>query len=225
LFISVDSDGGGAAGEHAEGVSSQPSCPLREQDRFLPIANITRIMKRAIPKSGKIAKDARECVQETVSEFVSFITSEASDRCSHEKRKTINGEDVLFAMSTLGFDPYVEPLRLYLQKYREVSLITSLSRKTDETSSNSGVTGTIDYRCDNMRFWLSACNCQVPTPTSQNLAIRTANSDFYRRLTHQLLGRLKFKISNLQIYLPKKANSEKLGLGIGNPCRIVFFFF
>ncbi len=29
---------------------------------------------------------------------------------------------------------------------------------------------------------------------------------------------------NLQIYLPKKANSEKLGLGIDNPRRIVIFF-
>lgn len=69
----------------------------------------------------QIAKDARECVQECVSEFISFITSEASDRCHMEKRKTINGEDILFAMTTLGFDNYVEPLKLYLQKYREVT--------------------------------------------------------------------------------------------------------
>ncbi|KAF2885655.1 hypothetical protein ILUMI_20506 [Ignelater luminosus] len=95
--------------------------PLREQDRFLPIANVAKIMKRAIPETGKIAKDARECVQECVSEFISFITSEASDRCHMEKRKTINGEDVLFAMSTLGFDNYVEPLKIYLQKYREAA--------------------------------------------------------------------------------------------------------
>jgi hypothetical protein len=27
----------------------------------------------------------------------------------------------------------------------------------------------IDYRCDDSRFWLSPHNCQVPTPTSQNL--------------------------------------------------------
>jgi hypothetical protein len=27
----------------------------------------------------------------------------------------------------------------------------------------------IDYRCDNGSFWLSTHNCQVPTPTSQNL--------------------------------------------------------
>nr|CAH7756405.1 unnamed protein product [Callosobruchus chinensis] len=95
--------------------------PLREQDRFLPIANVAKIMKKAIPEAGKIAKDARECVQECVSEFISFITSEASDRCHMEKRKTINGEDILVAMSTLGFDNYVEPLKIYLQKYREVS--------------------------------------------------------------------------------------------------------
>ena len=34
---------------------------------------------------GKIAKDARECAQECVSEFISFITSEASDRCQVNK--------------------------------------------------------------------------------------------------------------------------------------------
>ncbi|KAG7235814.1 hypothetical protein INR49_002113 [Caranx melampygus] len=76
-------------------------------------------MKNAVPQTGKIAKDAKECVQECVSEFISFITSEASERCHQEKRKTINGEDILFAMSTLGFDMYVEPLKLYLQKFRE----------------------------------------------------------------------------------------------------------
>ncbi|XP_022202732.1 nuclear transcription factor Y subunit B-4 [Nilaparvata lugens] len=97
------------------------NCPLREQDRFLPIANVAKIMKKAIPETGKIAKDARECVQECVSEFISFITSEASERCHMEKRKTINGEDILFAMTTLGFDNYIEPLKLYLQKYREAT--------------------------------------------------------------------------------------------------------
>jgi hypothetical protein len=39
-----------------------------------------------------------------------------------------------------------------------------------------------------------------------------------------LLGRLKSTIPNLQMYLPKKANSDKLGLGIDNPCRIIFEF-
>jgi hypothetical protein len=33
-------------------------------------------MKRALPSNAKIAKDAKETVQECVSEFISFITSE-----------------------------------------------------------------------------------------------------------------------------------------------------
>ncbi|VVD04060.1 unnamed protein product [Leptidea sinapis] len=109
------------------------SGPLREQDRFLPIANIAKIMKRAIPDKGKIAKDARECVQECLSEFISFITSEASDRCQTEKRKTINGEDVLYAMNALGFDNYVEPLRTYLKKYREIVLSPVTINKLNKT--------------------------------------------------------------------------------------------
>lgn len=36
---------------------------LREQDRFLPIANISRIMKKSLPDNAKIAKDAKETVQ------------------------------------------------------------------------------------------------------------------------------------------------------------------
>lgn len=92
---------------------------LREQDKWLPIANVYRIMKGALPRNAKVSKEAKECVQECVSEFVSFITSEASEKCSTEKRKTVNGEDVLYAMASLGFENYAEVLKIYLTKYRE----------------------------------------------------------------------------------------------------------
>lgn len=65
--------------------------------------------------------------QECVSEFICFITSEASDKCKQEKRKTINGEDLLWAMSTLGFDKYVDPLKIYLAKCTSLVCV-SLSR-------------------------------------------------------------------------------------------------
>uniref|UniRef100_A0A915JE70 Transcription factor CBF/NF-Y/archaeal histone domain-containing protein n=1 Tax=Romanomermis culicivorax TaxID=13658 RepID=A0A915JE70_ROMCU len=139
---------------HQQGTSSssnfkqdRQSSPVRilgEQERFLPMANIGRIMKHYIPDNGKVAKDAKECMQECISEFISFITSEASERCREEKRKTISGEDILCkimifgnlhiyaimeekraslvviidAMETLGLEPFVEPLKSYLQKYR-----------------------------------------------------------------------------------------------------------
>jgi len=93
---------------------------VKEQDRWLPIANVARIMKLALPENAKIAKEAKECMQECVSEFISFITSEASEKCQQEKRKTVNGEDILFAMTSLGFENYSEALKIYLSRYREI---------------------------------------------------------------------------------------------------------
>uniref|UniRef100_A0A0D2XCU3 Transcription factor CBF/NF-Y/archaeal histone domain-containing protein n=1 Tax=Fusarium oxysporum (strain Fo5176) TaxID=660025 RepID=A0A0D2XCU3_FUSOF len=69
---------------------------------FAPVA---RIMKNALPENAKIAKEAKECMQEC--------------KCQQEKRKTVNGEDILFAMTSLGFENYAEALKVYLSKYRE----------------------------------------------------------------------------------------------------------
>ncbi|KAF7815968.1 nuclear transcription factor Y subunit B-3-like [Senna tora] len=112
-----DNDSGGAPNM---GANANSELSPREQDRFLPIANVSRIMKKALPANAKISKDAKETVQECVSEFISFITGEASDKCQREKRKTINGDDLLWAMTTLGFEDYVEPLKIYLHRFREM---------------------------------------------------------------------------------------------------------
>jgi hypothetical protein len=49
-----------------------------------------------------------------------IIPTIASEKCHQEKRKTVNGEDILFAMTSLGFENYAEALKIYLSKYREV---------------------------------------------------------------------------------------------------------
>ncbi|KAG1342436.1 nuclear transcription factor Y subunit B-3 [Cocos nucifera] len=111
----------------------------KEQDRFLPIANVSRIMKRSIPANAKISKEAKETVQECVSEFISFITGEASDKCQREKRKTVNGDDLLWAMTTLGFENYVGPLKVYLNKYRETEgEKNSMARQGDQSANEEG---------------------------------------------------------------------------------------
>jgi hypothetical protein len=78
---------------------------------------------------------AKEFVQKCVSEFISFITSEASQKCAREKRKTVNGSDLIWALSILGafrcdnrltfsssrfagFDTYVRNLNVYLHNLR-----------------------------------------------------------------------------------------------------------
>lgn len=84
-------------------------------------------MKSALPDNAKISKEAKECMQECVSEFISFVTSEATERCSAERRKTVNGEDILFALMSLGFENYSEVLKIYLAKYRHVSICSNLN--------------------------------------------------------------------------------------------------
>ena len=48
--------GGGAPEPPGPPGAAAAAC---EQDRFLPIANISRIMKKALPGNAKIAKDAK----------------------------------------------------------------------------------------------------------------------------------------------------------------------
>ncbi|XP_028752919.1 nuclear transcription factor Y subunit B-3 [Neltuma alba] len=140
-----DNDSGGAQNAANNAHGSEQS--LREQDRFLPIANVSRIMKKALPANAKISKDAKETVQECVSEFISFITGEASDKCQREKRKTINGDDLLWAMTTLGFEDYVEPLKIYLQRFREMEGEKSVAARDKDggvggaNAANSGFEG------------------------------------------------------------------------------------
>ncbi|OVA19057.1 Transcription factor [Macleaya cordata] len=128
-----DNESGGQNNSRGDNEFSQ-----REQDRFLPIANVSRIMKKALPANAKISKDAKETVQECVSEFISFITGEASDKCQREKRKTINGDDLLWAMTTLGFEEYVEPLKIYLQKFREMEGEKSSMGRPEKDGSGGG---------------------------------------------------------------------------------------
>ncbi|XP_006647824.1 nuclear transcription factor Y subunit B-8-like [Oryza brachyantha] len=110
----------GAAADGNNGGTQAAAAPaIREQDRLMPIANVIRIMRRVLPAHAKISDDAKETIQECVSEYISFITGEANERCQREQRKTITAEDVLWAMSRLGFDDYVEPLSVYLHRYRE----------------------------------------------------------------------------------------------------------
>ncbi|KAH7863430.1 hypothetical protein Vadar_017438 [Vaccinium darrowii] len=109
---------------------------IKEQDRLLPIANVGRIMKQILPPNAKVSKEAKETMQECVSEFISFVTGEASDRCHKEKRKTVNGDDICWALGSLGFDDYAKPLKRYLIRYRELEGERSSANNLNKGSGN-----------------------------------------------------------------------------------------
>ncbi|CAA6671828.1 unnamed protein product [Spirodela intermedia] len=107
-----------AQGEPAPAVPGGVAA-VNQGEKQMPIANVIRIMRKVLPSHAKISEDAKEAMQDCVSEYISYVTAEANQRCHDEQRKTITPEDLIWAMSRLGFTDYVEPLSLYLQRHRE----------------------------------------------------------------------------------------------------------
>ncbi|KAI4294811.1 hypothetical protein MLD38_040864 [Melastoma candidum] len=149
--------GRGNARTSAIGGDGELPHPMREQDQYMPIANVIRIMRRILPPHAKISDDAKETIQECVSEYISFVTGEANDRCQREQRKTVTAEDVLWAMGKLGFDDYVGPLSMYLHRYREVETdrgslrceLPPFLRQARATDFGQGGDGLAGYDCNN----------------------------------------------------------------------------
>ncbi len=98
-------------------------------ERLLPIANISRIMKQALPQNAKVAKDAKDCIQECVTEFIGFITSESSERLARNDRKTITGDDIIDSMRSLGFEDYLAFLQVFLEKRRAAVKKSNAAKK------------------------------------------------------------------------------------------------
>lgn len=116
---------------------NKSNMPTSQADLLLPMANgkflffqdkkksrywqriVSRTMKDAVPAHSKLSKEAKDCMQECVTEFVAFITSEAAEISNGAKRKTINGQDILYALTLLGMENYSEVLAIYLSRYRQ----------------------------------------------------------------------------------------------------------
>ncbi|KAJ4872155.1 Nuclear transcription factor Y subunit B-9 [Raphanus sativus] len=89
-----------------------------EQDHYLPIANVTRIMRNILPSEARISEEAKENIRICATEYISFVTAEANDICQSERRTTITAGDILSAMSKPGFEDYVGPLSVFINRYR-----------------------------------------------------------------------------------------------------------
>ncbi|KAK1370685.1 Nuclear transcription factor Y subunit B-4 [Heracleum sosnowskyi] len=117
-----------------------------EHDRLLPIANVGRLMKKILPAHAKISKEAKETIQECASEFISFVTGEASDKCHKENRKTVNGDDICWALGSLGLDDHAEATGKYLYKFRE------FEKERANQSKAITAAGTEEEKDRNIRF-------------------------------------------------------------------------
>ncbi|KAF8650477.1 hypothetical protein HU200_063842 [Digitaria exilis] len=119
LIVPAVAKDAAAATERPVPSTEPPMARVQQQDRLMPVANVSRIMRRALPPHAKISEEAKEAVQDCVSEFISFITGEANERCHKDHRKTLTAEDIVWAMTNLGFEDYVGPLEAFLHRMRD----------------------------------------------------------------------------------------------------------
>ncbi|KAJ1441231.1 hypothetical protein SESBI_01366 [Sesbania bispinosa] len=94
--------------------------PAMRDKNVVSITSVTKIMRQILPLNAKISDDAKEMVQQSVSKYISFVTRKAMERCQSECRKIMKVEDLLWGLENLGFSYYIEPLTLYLQRYRQI---------------------------------------------------------------------------------------------------------
>jgi histone H3/H4 len=93
---------------------------LVEQDKnAAPIRKVTKIMRQSLPPKAKISTNSKNMIQKCVSKFKNIITSKANEHCLREYRKVVKGEDILWAMKSLGFDNYDRAFTHYLKNYRD----------------------------------------------------------------------------------------------------------
>jgi nuclear transcription Y subunit beta len=92
------------------------------------MANVGRIMAMQLAKDAKISRDAKVLMQEMLSEFICFVSSESVDYAIEENNRTITHDAILGAMSRLDFDSFLPCLEM---------LHSSAAREGASTSSDS----------------------------------------------------------------------------------------
>uniref|UniRef100_A0A6B2G362 Nuclear transcription factor Y subunit B-9 (Trinotate prediction) n=1 Tax=Myxobolus squamalis TaxID=59785 RepID=A0A6B2G362_MYXSQ len=129
-FDTLLSHGNDIAQDIEQFYSDTKSNNKKQQDPLLPLHNVLKIMKIVLPEYSKVSQDARITMQECASEFISFIGSEAAELAKMERRRTLTAEDIIMAMTNLGFDNYLPFSKTLLEKIKHESSNRYSARRT-----------------------------------------------------------------------------------------------
>ncbi|KAI8886229.1 histone-fold-containing protein [Backusella circina FSU 941] len=74
------------------------------EDNELPKANVTRVLKAALPPGTALQKDARLAVGKAATVFINYISAVANDVAKGASHKTISAPDVFKALEIVELD-------------------------------------------------------------------------------------------------------------------------
>ena len=117
----------------------QPGCVLQPNHLIqaaLPLANVHRTLEGALISAAQVSTEAKESANECTIKHMSFVFSEGrqaraeastslifhrSRECRERRGQNPDGEDILWAMKKIGFDPYAAVPRRTRSRKREVA--------------------------------------------------------------------------------------------------------
>lgn len=102
----------------------------RIQDLNLPISNISRIIRDALPESTSMDRETRIAIARATSVFIMYLASSASAIADKANHKTFSAADVFEAIEEMEFDSFLEPMKVALTQYRQ-----SVKDKKDKRQS------------------------------------------------------------------------------------------
>mmetsp|Transcript_1792 Transcript_1792/g.2479 ORF Transcript_1792/g.2479 Transcript_1792/m.2479 type:complete len:183 (-) Transcript_1792:84-632(-) len=101
-----------------------------------PLACVRRILRKSLPSSTNVGKDASTAFARACGIFVLYLTACANDFCRENRRQTITANDVLAAVTELDFDEFIPQLKTFLERYRAEEK-TKKEKKKSLSSLNS----------------------------------------------------------------------------------------
>ncbi|KAH8583170.1 CCAAT-box DNA binding subunit B [Cryptosporidium sp. chipmunk genotype I] len=199
-------------------------------DLSLPINNIGRMMKLSIPGSAKISRESKMLMQQISKDFIGCISSHAGEICSSNKRRVLNGEDIINALSSFGFGDYTGTLINYLNIWRGVKQSRNIKSYTNihrPNSSSLNFNENYQIPTDNFQHQFFevdqnfANNCIKPRIDDQKLInnecnkyfVQSNNSANNQQITYTNLPKCVnsalYEFVNLNIDKNNNSNSQK----------------
>lgn len=91
----------------------------RIQDLNLPNANITKIIKDALPPEVNIDKEGRVAIARATSVFIMYLSSNAAAVAHKQNHKTFTANDVFTSIEEMEFKSFLGPMKSALTSFRQ----------------------------------------------------------------------------------------------------------
>ncbi|ORX59022.1 histone-fold-containing protein [Hesseltinella vesiculosa] len=108
------------------------------EDYELPKANVTRILKQALPTGTALQRNAKLAVSKSGTVFINYISALANDVAKNQNHKTITSNDVLKAVELAELDAILPALKDRLKDYQQSMQEKKQRKKGKQAESQAG---------------------------------------------------------------------------------------